>query len=53
VFALLAPGIWSKSGKWILPVMVSVSVVLVLSTTFFAVAIALRMAANLFKRKRP
>jgi hypothetical protein len=52
-FALLAPGFWSKSARWIVPAVVSVSLVLALSTIFFAVAIAVRMAANLLKRKRP
>jgi len=52
VFALLAPGLWTKSAKWILPGLLRVSVVLVLSATFFAVAIALRMGARLLQRKR-
>ena len=52
VFALVAPGLWAKSGKWILPALVVVSVVLVLSATFFAIATALRMAGRLLKSKR-
>ena len=53
VFALLAPGLWTKSAKWILPGLLGVSLVLVLSATFFAIAIALRMGARLLKRTRP
>jgi hypothetical protein len=52
-FALLAPGLWSKSGKWILPLVVSVSVVLVLSMALIVVAIAVRIGVGLLRRKRP
>jgi hypothetical protein len=52
-FALLAPGLWSKSGKWILPLVLGVSVVLVFAITFLAVAILLRMGKRILKRERP
>jgi hypothetical protein len=51
-FALLAPGMWSKSARWVLPAMVGVSAVLALSIIFFAMAIALRMSGRFLKRKR-
>jgi hypothetical protein len=52
-FALLAPGLWSRSGKLILPLLVSVSVVLVFAIIFLAIAIALRMGTRFLRRKRP
>jgi hypothetical protein len=48
-----APGLWAKSGKWILPSLLAVSVVLVLSAMFFVIVIAFRMSARALKRKRP